>query len=126
MNITPEKLVAELGGPKSEAMWFSLVECGADVKLVAEAFPVASVDVKVQLLGALREWRTTECVPLAEAALQASEAQVWKEALDVLVTIGGVKVAELLRQSLASTSGTKREWVEQGLQQVMDSMKGPG
>jgi len=126
MNITPEELVANLGGPNSSAMWRSLVECGPDVKLVAGAFPVASVDVKVQLLGALREWRTPECVPIAEVALQASEAQVWKEALDILVTIGGARAAESLRQSLVSSTGPKWEWVEEALQQVMVSMKGPG
>ncbi len=126
MNITPEELVANLGGPTSSEMWHSLVECGPDVKLVAGAFPVASVDVKVRLLGALREWRTPECVPVAEVALQASEAQVWKEALDVLVTIGGAKVAESLRQSLESSAGAKREWLEEALQQVLSSMKGPG
>ena len=118
--------MAELGGPKSESTWFALVEHGADVKLVAEAFPVATVDVKVRLLGALREWRTQECVPLAEAALEATEPEVWKEALDVLVTVGGATAVQSLRQSLESSSGMKRERVEEALQQVVDSMKGPG
>jgi hypothetical protein len=126
MNITPEALLASLAGSERKTAWHSLVESGPDVQLIALAFRAANPEVQVLLLRALREWRTPECFPLAELALQAAETQVWKEALDVLVTIGGIQSANALRKSLMASSGSKREWIEEALQQVTHSVKRPG
>ena len=115
---TPEALVTALSGPASESTWHWLVESEPDLCLVSGAFSIASFHVQVLLLQVLREWRTPECLPLARLGLDSPAAQVWKEALDVLVTIGDEAVATELRRSLNFSSGEKRDWIQEALQQV--------
>jgi HEAT repeat protein len=123
---TPEAIVTALSGSEGRQTWHSLVECRPDLRVVSGAYSIASTEVRVLLLQALREWRTQECLPLARIGLDSSEAKVWKEALDVLVTIGNQAAAEELRQSLTYCSGEKQEWIQEALQQVSDPNAGPG
>jgi HEAT repeat protein len=123
---TPEALVAALSGPASESTWHWLAESEPDLRLVSGAFSIGKTHVQVLLLQVLREWRTPECLSLARVGLNSTEPQVWKEALDVLVTIGDEAAAAELRQTLNFATGEKWNWIQEALQQVTADEVGPG
>lgn len=120
---TPEAIVAGLSSRESETVWRYLAESTPDLDLASAAYSLANTEVRTLLLQVLREWRTPECLPLAGRALDSREGAVWKEALDVFVTVGNETAAEHLRQALALSEGAKREWIQEALQQVLHGME---
>ena len=122
----PEVLVAELSTPDWEHTWHRMAQSEPDLPLISAAFSIAGTDARVRLLRLLREWRTSECLRLAGFALQLTDEDVWKEALDVFVTIGGPEASEELEKALNLSTGVKRDWIQEALQQITVTQDGPG
>ena len=84
-----------------------------------------NADIRVMLLEVLFEFRSKSSIGLLETALSDPCSEVWKKSLDVLVTISGHESLAALERSLASLGGRDRqrkEWIEEAIEQVRDSL----
>jgi hypothetical protein len=76
---------------------------------------------KVALLSIVKEYRTPHASQFLATVLASRDDQLWKLALDGLVTVGGETAREVLNDALGTLGPQKREWVMEALQQIGDS-----
>lgn len=124
LNAYVSYYLERLEGPDGAHAWHSLREAGAAV------LPYLAVALRDEQSPAVRErvveliWQTREpsAVGTLATALEDPAPQVWKAALDGLVTIGGPSVTALLRSALAASQrGAHRvpaDWLAQAIEQL--------
>lgn len=119
----PEKVqhyVSELTRTHSSEAWYALVEMGpAALPHVVQAFEAASDrSVAVDLIRVMNEYRTLAALPFLANLLRAGDPDIWKTALDGIVTVGGSSAAERLREIRETLSPEKQQWIDEALEQI--------
>ena len=91
--------VSQLSGAKADDARHSLVEVGPDaLPLLMESFNgLNESGVRAALIGVISELRSAQAVPFLAALLRDRDAQVWKAALDGLVTAASPTALNALR-----------------------------
>jgi HEAT repeat protein len=123
----------ELAGSRADDAFHSLLELGPAALLhVAEAFRLSrDPTVKSRLAQVISESRAFEALPLLVELLQDHDAEIWKTALDGLVTLGEDPAArpralEILDSARKSADPKKQEWIEEALSQISATNDSPG
>ena len=74
------------------------------------------------LIHCLWQYRDRAAAPTLGSALWDADDQVWKEALDGLVTLGGVEAERVLLDTRDARVGdetrVKGEWLEEAIEQL--------
>jgi HEAT repeat protein len=115
--------LAKLDGPESGDVWFRLLEYGsAAVPSLEEALRAASSPrVKAQIVELLWQTREPLVVGSLAEALNDPAPEVWKAALDGLVSIRDASASRVLRETLvASERGAHHvpaDWLREALEQ---------
>ena len=112
--------LSQMDGNNWEDAWHSLAELGsAALPYIRETYHCAADDRKrVLLIQVLAELRDAESLDLFNEALHSSSAEVWKKALDALVSLGGSAAAELLCTAEAEMPAERRDWIREALHQI--------
>jgi HEAT repeat protein len=107
--------------------WHSLVEAGPTaLPDVVRAFDAAGdPSVKVDLAQIISEYRSSDSVPLLETLLRNPDGDLWKQALDGLVMIGGKTALDALAVAKVTMAPEKREWIDEAIAQIIEGQK-PG
>ena len=115
--------LAELEGEKSADAFHRIREAGsAALPDLLTALPAAkSSRVKAQIVELLWQTREPSVVGSLAEALNDRAPEVWKAALDGLVTIQGALAASVLREALAASERGEHhvpaEWLREALEQ---------
>ncbi len=116
---------SELAGSRADDAWHALLELGpAALSLVSDAIRSAHQgEVKVRLAEVLAESRSVEALPFLAELLNDRDAEMWKVALDGLVTLGGEPAArmgalEVLAAARETVAVDKREWIDEAIEQI--------
>jgi hypothetical protein len=114
--------VSHLGRDDSEDAWHSLVDLGsAALPYIREAYHCAADDRKrVLLIQVLAEQKDEKSLVVFKSALHSSASEVWKAALDALVSLGGSAATELLRTAETEVPAERLSWIREALQQIME------
>lgn len=118
--------VARLDGPESEDALHSLLEAGPQIlpQLSATFDRSASPRIRAQLVRIMGQARVPGAVDALANALRDRASEVWKAALDGLVTIGGPASEAVLQSALASAGSGEYEvpvdWLAEALDQVKE------
>ena len=112
--------VRHLQGPLVDDAWHLLIEAGQAVApAVVDALMSTPVPrVRVKLIQALAEFRLRDTSAVLAAMLHDPDPDVWKAALDALVTVGGASARFVLERELASCSAQQRPWIEEAISQL--------
>ena len=107
--------------------WHSLVEAGPTaLPEVVRAFGAASDPcVKAHLVQVISEYQSSECVPFLEALLRNPDGDLWKQALDGLVMIGGKTALDALTATKVTMTPERQEWIDEAIAQIVEGQK-PG
>lgn len=118
-----DEYVSQLSGARADDAWHSLVEAGpaAMPQLIAAYTRADEPHVKVALVSVISEWRNADAVPFLAAQLQDTNPEIWKAALDGLVTVGGPTVVDALRAARAQSPPARMAWIDEAIEQVADS-----
>jgi len=91
MNLDPDAAtnefvahyVRQLAGPERENAWHRLAEAGSEVvpSLIRALKSETDVSVQTELIRLLAEYRSSEGIPVLADLVRASDADVWKTAL---------------------------------------------
>ena len=78
-----------------------------------------------RLIRVVWQFRDRSALPILAEALRDPHDQVWKDALDGIVTLGGDQALQLLHDAQCATLGvgessalTKQSWIEEAIKQV--------
>jgi hypothetical protein len=115
-----------LKGPESEDAYHSLIEAeDGIVPLLVTAFGTeANPGIRAMLVKIIWQHRIPETVEFLSEALNDSHPEVWKNALDGFVAIGGPLAILLLEsarqrmQSAGQREPVRMEWIEETIQQI--------
>jgi HEAT repeat protein len=107
--------------------WHSLVEAGPTaLPDLVRAFDAAGdPGVKVDLAQIISEYRSSDSVPFLETLLRNPDGDLWKQALDGLVMIGGKTALDALAVAKVPMAPEKREWIDEAIAQIIAGQK-PG
>ena len=113
-----------LSGPDCENASHRLIELGPAVIPHLESAFTMAVDARMRQAMVNIAWQTHSrlSLPLLQHALADAHDQVWKEALDGLVAIGGPEALEIVRQARERTTGDQRQWLEEAIQQTAERL----
>ena len=109
----------------AEIGFFGLIEAGPDaVSLMIAAFDEPeNRAVRANIVRCVWEYRLPEALGFLAAALHDPEPQVWKEALDGIVALGGSEAARTLEAARTRVSAAQAEWIEEALEQLREQTK---
>lgn len=112
--------VLQLSGPAADNAWHLLVEAGpAALPHVVEAFNATSDPaVKIALLQIVCEYRSADAIPFFDALLRNGHSEIWKAALDGLVTIGGRATLDVLARAREPATAERRKWIDESVGQI--------
>jgi hypothetical protein len=111
-----------LSGPDVENAYHSLIELGPAVIPYLESTFKTAVDARTRQTLLRIAWRTQsrQSLPLLRQAVEDGHDQVWREALDGLVALGGPEALEIARQARGRAAGDKRQWFDEAVQQMAE------
>jgi HEAT repeat protein len=86
---------------------------------------------RVKLIRVIGQFRDPSVLPTLAGALRDINENVWKDALDGLVTIGGDRSLEVLREARADAArlpdaSKKIEWIDEAISQLKNGFYPPG
>jgi HEAT repeat protein len=113
-------------GNDPEHAFFGLLHLGSEAVplLIAEAARPENESIRPQLVEVIWQYRDPRAIEFLGQALSDPEPEVWKEALDGLVAIGGQESAAWLKQTqdrLARgevDNGLTADWISEALEQI--------
>jgi HEAT repeat protein len=82
----------------------------------------ADPERRARLIRIIWQFRDRLALPTLALALKDSSPAVWEDALDGVVSLGGEKALEILREAAAnhgSVDQTKAEWIQEAVDQVI-------
>ena len=116
---------SELAGSRADDAWHALLELGpAALPLVSDALRSARQgQVRVRLAEVLAHSRSIEALPFLRELLNERDAEMWKVALDGLVTLGGEPTVrsgalEVLAAAREIAAVDRREWIDEAIEQI--------
>lgn len=117
-----KELVAQLNGAHADDAWHSLVEVGAPaVPHLAKLFEATKDRVTcVSIMTVAGQQRSGEALELLRRGLASECDEVWKAALDGLVSFGGIEASQALAHARQSASAVKAAWLDEAASQVED------
>ena len=124
MNERISRYLAELEGDKSANAFSRLREAGSDAlpSLHTALRAATSPRVKAQIVELIWQTREPSVVSSLAEALNDRAPEVWKAALDGLVTIRNASSARVLQEALAASErGTHHvpaDWLREALEQL--------
>ncbi|MCX7428467.1 MAG: HEAT repeat domain-containing protein [Planctomycetia bacterium] len=111
-----------LEGPEAKNAFHALVEAPNEaVPLLVAAYDRETrSSMRAAVVEVLRQFRDPRTVPFFATALRDDSQEIWSEALDGLVTIGGSGALDALRcyRSSLSASSKKAEWIDEAIGQI--------
>ena len=125
-NQLPEMVkyyVNQLSGDHADDAWHSLVELGpAALPHVVRAFEAQSGRAaSVALIRVASEFRTKDALPFLATLLGVADGEIWKTALDGIVSIGGEAAVNCLREVSKTQGADKQPWVEEAINQINEA-----
>jgi hypothetical protein len=120
--------VKRLDGPGADDAWHSLVEeSAAVVPLIVEAYAmVEQTTVKAALVDVVAHFRSTDTVGFLADALRDRDGEIWKRALDGLVSLGPEHALTPLREMCAEAKDEeKRAWIQEAIDSLSETDPGP-
>jgi hypothetical protein len=84
------------------------------------------VNVQTELIRLLAEYRSSEGIPVLADLVRASDADVWKTALDALVTIGGDDSRTQMERARLVASIDRQPWIAEAIDQIRAEGQRPG
>jgi len=113
---------AELDGPRAEAAWHNLVELGPSAfhHVAAHLATATNEQIKVRLIQVISQYRCIDAAPLLLRLLNDRAPEVWKTALDAVVTIGGQTVLVGLLEGKSTAAPERRSWFDEAISQVRE------
>ena len=76
--------------------------------------------VRATLVRVVSEYRSPDACPFLEGALRVAEPDIWKAALDGLITLGSAAALDVLCRTVKVVSANQRGWIEKAIQQVQN------
>ena len=116
----------------SEEAFFGLLDFGGDAVplLIEEAAKPENRLIRARLVEVIRQYRDPRATEFLGQALDDANPEVWKQALDGLVTIGDAEAAGWLQRSQIRLergevrNGLTAEWVSEALEQLGQTSAG--
>jgi|KBSSwiStaDraftv2_1062776.scaffolds.fasta_scaffold523741_1 hypothetical protein len=113
-----------------DSAFHSLTEVGHSVipKLIDAFRSETAPDIRAELVRIIWNHRQPETVEFLEEALRDSHPEVWKCALDGLVTLATPSALQTLKTALTRTFANKkdaacfRRWIEEAVMQVAEQI----
>jgi HEAT repeat protein len=88
--------------------------------------PNIPAEQRSRLIRAIWQFRVPQALPTLAAALDDPCDDVWKDALDGLVTIGGVEAQQILQAARLKAGQLpqvdKLEWIDEAFEQVVERL----
>jgi hypothetical protein len=82
--------------------------------------------IQAELVRALGSYRSSDTIPVLSELVVSGESEVWKAALDALVTIGGDDARRALEEASHLAGGERRPWIAEAIEQVGSQGRLPG
>ncbi len=125
-----EFYLSKLRSGDFEDAFHSLTEVGHSVvpKLIDAFHKESASDVRAELVRIIWNHRRPETVFFLGEALRDVSSEVWKSALDGLVTLATSGALETLKSALTRSFANKKEadnfrkWVEEAIEQVKEQL----
>ena len=113
---------------ENEDAFHGLIELGAPViPVLAKRFErETSPAIRSFLTKVAWHVRSDDVLQILSAALSAPEAEVWKEALDGLVSIATPQSLAVVRDALGDSVTPKKEWLMEARRQIEDQLRASG
>jgi len=120
--------IDQLRGTGRDSAWHALVELGPDAGPAAAAAlgTTKDVDVHVALLKLLAEYRAADAVPAITTQLQHPMSDVWRAALDALVTIGDERAVAALTGVRSAAAEDRQPWIDEAISQIRAARRRAG
>src|SRR4051812_23732769 len=114
--------VRQLSALGADDAWHSLAEAGPlALPYIVDAFNSSSDPAaKLALVQIISEYRSAEAIPFFAGCLQNADPDIWKAALDGLVSLGGRAALDLLIVARDTTTRDKREWIAEAVEQLKE------
>jgi HEAT repeats len=115
--------IREFTGPGADGAWHRLIEAGPGIvpSIVRALEFTEPVPVRVMLVRGLSEHRVPETAQCLGDLLTDDEAQVWKAALDALVSIGGSQALAVLRRAKDAVPVERQFWIVEAVGQIEEA-----
>lgn len=109
-----------LSGPDFDAAYHRLIEVGPEVMPYLERAFKNTVDAPTRQTLVKIAWNTRaqRSLLLLQEALEDGHDQVWKEALDGLVALGGQEALAIAIQVRGRTTHDRLPWIDEAIQQM--------
>lgn len=124
MRQEPQGYIAEqverLDDPSTDELFHSLIELPRDaIPLLQKAYGEQdSPQIRSRIVEVVWQYRDCSTLPFLADALNEDSDEIWKQALDGIVTIGGDKAVVILQAALnESASDDKKAWIEEAIVQ---------
>lgn len=120
--------VRRLSGPHADDAWHRLVEAGPEVipSIVRTLRTGIQPRIQAELVRALASYRSSDTITVLSDLVVSGESEVWKAALDALVTVGGDDARRALQQASHLAAGERRSWIAEAIEQVDSTGRLPG
>jgi len=114
--------VARLSGPMGDDAFHALLELGSEVlpQLLDAFHESADQKLRSDLVGLAWRTRSEAALPLLAEALVDRAPQVWRQALDGLVALGGRSAHSLLSAARGAATPDKLGWINEALDQLRE------
>ena len=130
MSANPNEYVAHyldrLEEPDAENAFHFLIEAPAEAApLLVEAYHVQSCSSKrAAIVEIIWQFRNAKTVPFLATVLRDDSDDIWRQALDGLVAIGGDTALEALRSEKTSlpVTGKKTRWIDEAIEKVQQEL----
>lgn len=120
--------IKQLAGPEADNAWHSLVEADhAIIPFLVEAFRIEpATKTRSLLVSVIWQHRLPETLDFLTEALDDRAPEVWKSALDGLVTLGEPSAIRVLQSAKEHIQGggemaaAKVEWIDEAIRQTAE------
>jgi HEAT repeat protein len=118
----------QLRQSKNEDAFFALIHLDESQvpDLINAYHDQTNLDIQPLLVEIVSHYKLPTSLDFLMGALQSSNPQVWKNALDGIVSIGGQASIQVLEEEKQRLQGGKNfserfEWIEEAIQQIRDN-----
>jgi len=119
--------VTRLSGPDASSAWHGLVELGPTALDEIRIAFAATLDrhLRRKLLTVIVELRQPESAAFFRSLLRDYDTEIWRSALDGLVTLGTDEAARILENARATADEERSRWFDEALAQIRNGPFSP-